>query len=53
MLALVTIINLGVEPSAQQLLDTSARSSTLTNASAEVGIATEFKTSGLGFGLGM
>jgi hypothetical protein len=52
MLALVTIINLGVEPSAQQLLDTSARNSTLTNASVEVGIATEFKTSGLGLGLG-
>ncbi|KAK3295021.1 uncharacterized protein B0H64DRAFT_200452 [Chaetomium fimeti] len=48
MLALVTIINLGVEPSAQQLLDISARNSTLSNASAEVGIATEFNISDLG-----
>jgi hypothetical protein len=47
LLALITIINLGVEPSAQQVLETSIRHSKLTNASAEVGIATAYESKGL------
>ncbi|KAI1276772.1 hypothetical protein F5Y07DRAFT_129259 [Xylaria sp. FL0933] len=41
-LAFVTIIGLGFEPSAQQILDFPERMSTLANVSAGVGIATEY-----------
>ncbi|KAI0442941.1 hypothetical protein F4803DRAFT_575063 [Xylaria telfairii] len=41
-LAFITVVGLGFEPSAQQILDFPERKSILTNASAEVGIATEY-----------
>jgi hypothetical protein len=41
-LAFVTVIGLGFEPSAQQILDFPERMAPLVNASAEVGIATEY-----------
>lgn len=47
MLAVITIINLGIEPSAQQVLETSTRLSKLANASAEVGFATAYESKGL------
>jgi hypothetical protein len=47
LLALITIINLGVEPSAQQVLETRVRLSKLANASAVVGVATAYESKGL------
>ncbi|KAI0430193.1 hypothetical protein F5Y09DRAFT_356272 [Xylaria sp. FL1042] len=41
-LAFVTVIGLGFEPSAQQILDFPERTSTLANVSSEVGIATGY-----------
>ncbi|KAI1735145.1 hypothetical protein F4680DRAFT_470214 [Xylaria scruposa] len=41
-LAFVTVVGLGFEPSAQQILDFPERMSILTNVSAEVGIATDY-----------
>ncbi|KAI0815971.1 hypothetical protein GGR55DRAFT_631245 [Xylaria sp. FL0064] len=41
-LALVTVVGLGFEPSAQQILDFPERTSALANVSAEIGIATEY-----------
>lgn len=45
-LAFVTIVGLGFEPSAQQILDFPERTSVLANVSAEVGIATEYLSKG-------
>ncbi|GAW17468.1 hypothetical protein ANO14919_069250 [Xylariales sp. No.14919] len=45
-LAFVTVVGLGFEPSAQQILDFPERTSVLANVSAEVGIATEYLSKG-------
>lgn len=43
-LAFVTIVGLGVEPSAQQILAFESRQTTLTNVTAVMGIATLYST---------
>ncbi|KAI0190742.1 hypothetical protein EV127DRAFT_364920 [Xylaria flabelliformis] len=43
-LAFITVVGLGFEPSAQQILDFPERTSVLANVSAEVGIATDYSS---------
>ncbi|KAH8879089.1 hypothetical protein GQ53DRAFT_672833 [Thozetella sp. PMI_491] len=43
-LALITIVSLGVEPTAQQVLDFPTRMATTTNVSAEIGQAKSYRT---------
>ncbi|KAI0187781.1 hypothetical protein F4808DRAFT_19588 [Astrocystis sublimbata] len=45
-LSFITVVALGIEPSAQQILDFPDRKSMQTNTSAEIGIATEYLSEG-------
>ncbi|KAI1746972.1 hypothetical protein F4782DRAFT_552818 [Xylaria castorea] len=46
-LALVTLFALGIEPSAQQILETSTRQSLLPNVTAQIGIAKNYSSRGI------
>ncbi|GAW17768.1 hypothetical protein ANO14919_072350 [Xylariales sp. No.14919] len=46
-LALVTLFSLGIEPSAQQILDTPTRQTILPNVTAQIGIARNYSSNGI------